>query len=384
MTSNAKKISIITVFFLIIFILIDLLLAAIIISPSKVTFRTPHPYYHHGLLPNKKAVAGWYNRRYPLYTNSLAFRDSKVREVSFNTNKRRVLFMGDSHTEGVGLKFEDTFTGQVIANIDTSRTEIFNAAAVSYSPRVYYLKTRYIIEEIGLIPDEVFVFIDISDLQNEIVYQKFEPRKIKGMEKVFFNLKNKIINHSFTINTLSGLSQNMKTRRFLKKSENFDEYRQDENHTDALELYASFFSGFDDKTLLSNPQFHGVGEWMYDEEFSKLAKAGLELGAENMEKLARLCEKHDIKLNIAVHPWKIQIARKEASNMMVDFWRNFAEEHQTGFISFYPLFLNPPFSAAMGLDFFIPNDNHWNKNGHYLVASELIKYIEKEHMDNRE
>lgn len=377
MTTKTKIITILTALFLLIFILLDLLLAGIIITPSKVTFRRPHPYYHHGLLPNKEAMARWYTLKYPFYTNSLAFRDSKVRYIPINTDKKQILFMGDSHTEGVGLKFENTFTGQVIANTDTSQTEILNAASVSYSPRIYYLKTRYLIEETGLIPDELYVFIDISDLQNEIVYQNFSPKKIHEPAKTIFHLKNKIINHSFTINTLSNLSQNLKTRRFLKKSKRFDEYRKDKKHTDALDLYASFFSDFDDKTLLSNPQFHGVGEWMYDKNFAKLAKTGLELGAENMKKLVRLCENHDIKLTITVHPWREQISREETSNMMVDFWHDFAEEHQIEFINFYPVFVDPPLSATLGLDFFIPNDNHWNKNGHHLVASELVKHIQK-------
>jgi len=116
---------------------------------------------------------------------------------------------------------------------------------------------------------------------------------------------------------------------------------------------------------------------MYDKEFSKLAKTGLKLGAENMEKLVRICKNHDINLTITVHPWKKQIEKGAPSNMMVDFWQDFAQEHEIGFINFYPVFIDPPFSAALGLDFFIPNDNHWNKNGHQLIASELIKHIQK-------
>ena len=83
--------------------------------------------------------------------------------------------MGDSHTEGVGVNFDQTFTGQIISKIDTSQTEILNAAVVGYSPRIYYLKTKYLIEDVGLKFDHLFVFFDMSDLQNEIVYKNFQP-----------------------------------------------------------------------------------------------------------------------------------------------------------------------------------------------------------------
>lgn len=158
---------------LLIFLIIDILLGIIFINNSTRTFRSNHSFYHHGLVPNQKAVAQWNNIRYPFYTNSLGFRDSIVQEIPLVSHKKRILFMGDSHTEGVGMSFEDTFTGQLLNKIDTSEVEILNAAAVSYSPRIHYLKTKFLLEDMGLKFDELFVFIDISDIQNEIVYEDF-------------------------------------------------------------------------------------------------------------------------------------------------------------------------------------------------------------------
>jgi hypothetical protein len=61
--------------------------------------------------------------------------------------------------------------------------------------------------------------------------------------------------------------------------------------------------------------------------------------------------------------------------MYVRFWKNFAEEYNIGFINLYPVFINPPVSAALGKEYFISGDNHWNKEGHWLVATELNKYL---------
>lgn len=371
------KIYLILAFLLVVlFVVFDVLLASLLINQKGVAFRAPHYYHHHGLLPNQAAMARWYNISYPLYTNSLGFRDSGKKNISKKPTKKRILFMGDSHTEGVGLSFSETFTGQLLHSIDTSKTEILNAAAVSYSPRIYYLKTKYLIEKAGLKFDEMFVFIDLSDLQNEIVYEKYNPAVFSISEKLAVWIKNKLVNRSFTIYSLNRLKEKKQTRRFLEKSKLFDEYRIDDAHVDALNLYASFFSGFDDKMLLSNPQFHGVSGWIYDEGFINLARKGLELGAENMRQLHQLCREHGIRMTISVHPWPEQIARMDTTDVYVQFWQNFAEENQIGFINLYPTFIYPPFSAAMGAELFIPGDNHWNRNGHWLVANEVKKYIQ--------
>jgi len=375
-----KKITIRNIVFLIllmiiVFAVLDQSLARILIKNTDRTFRSPHSYYHHDLLPNQKAVASWYNIKYPFYTNSLGFRDAEIRYIPLQKNKKRILFMGDSHTEGVGVSFNETFTGQLIEKLDTSKIEILNAAAVSCSPRIYHLKTKFLVEEVGLKFDELFVFIDLSDIQNEIVYQDFEPELPGSLKKLHSGIKNRLVNNSFTLNTLSQFKQKRQTVRFLKKAAVFDEYRQKEEHVDALELYASFFDGFNNNTLLSNPQFHGVSGWLTNENFSELAQTGLELGKKNMLKLHQLCKEHAISMTISVHPWQEQINLMQPEDKYVLFWKTFADENGIGFINLYPAFINPPVSAALGMEFFIPNDNHWNKNGHWLVANELEKYF---------
>ncbi|MEZ0230725.1 MAG: hypothetical protein ACAI25_19040, partial [Planctomycetota bacterium] len=67
-------------------------------------YRTASPLYHHGLLPNVSVDdARWGPLRYKFRTNSLGFRDRSVREVPLRSDKRRILFIGDSFTEGSGV-----------------------------------------------------------------------------------------------------------------------------------------------------------------------------------------------------------------------------------------------------------------------------------------
>jgi hypothetical protein len=374
---QTRKILIPVIFSLLVFVCMDLILAGILIRSADRSFRTSHPYYHHGLIPGQRALASWNNINYPVFTNSMGFRDSLIRDIPLKTGRRRILFMGDSHTEGVGLRFEDTFTGQITSRLDPEEYEILNGAAVSYSPRIYYLKTKYLIEERGLEFDELFVFIDISDIQNEIVYRDFNPRHPGLFGRWRFSAGQVLVNRSYTVNTLGKLRQAAVTRKFIEKTELFDEYRSADVQVDALDLYASFFSGFDDKTLLSNPMFHGVAEWMYDPDFVELARLGLDLGRDNMQRLHDLCVSHGIKMTICVHPWQEQIRIGETHDLYVEYWKAFAKENQTGFINLYPVFIDPPVSAIYGIEFFLPDDNHWNRNGHWLAANEILKHIKK-------
>ncbi len=362
----------ITVIIIIIILIFDFVLGAIFIPKDYNTFRKPHEYFHHTLAPNKAVMAKWGENVYPLFTNSLGFRDFSKREVPLKTDKKRILIMGDSHTEAVGVPFEKSFTGTLIAMSDTSKVEILNGAAVSYSPKLYYLKTKYLIENVGLKINELFVFIDISDIQNEIAYQKFKPKGIKFDQRLTYHLKKFLERNSIIYYSIVTISKTKKRKEFYQKTRNYFKGRVD-NQT---ELYATFFDEMDNEELLNNPDFHEVGYWLGDPKYMKLwGRQGLELGAENMQKLVELCKTYNIKITISVHPWIPQIMNKDIHPTYVDFWQKFAEANHIGFIDMFPLFINDEDPNKIVEKYFIYNDNHWNETGHQLVGRALSPYI---------
>jgi hypothetical protein len=99
-----------------------------------------------------------------IFTNSLGFKDARVREVPLRSDRKRVLFMGDSFTEALGVAYEESFVGRFAAAFP--QLEVLNGGVSGYAPSVYYAKTKYLIE-MGLQTDEVIVYIDISDIQEE-------------------------------------------------------------------------------------------------------------------------------------------------------------------------------------------------------------------------
>src|SRR5690606_38988807 len=160
-----------------------------------------------------------------------------------------------------------------------NRMEVLNASCISYSPKIAYLKAKYLFEK-GLKVDHLFVLIDISDMQNELVYEHFEPKERSWSNEAWSSAKFFLKNHSSIFYLVNSIIKKRETRKFLEQAKFFNQQGQAGTPANAMELYASFFRGFDDNVLLSNPQFHGVGEWYYNEKFRALADRGIALGME--------------------------------------------------------------------------------------------------------
>ena len=132
----------------------------------------PNGFYHHD---KKKNFSGLDDRppQRQIYTNNFGFKDESARKVNLKTDKYRLAFIGDSMVEGVGLSFKETFVG-IVARELGEEYEVLNLGVRSYSPRLYYEKLRYWLGR-GLRVDELVVFIDISDVQDELIYRDFAP-----------------------------------------------------------------------------------------------------------------------------------------------------------------------------------------------------------------
>jgi hypothetical protein len=130
--------------------------------------RIAHPVYDHGFAADFDGYDFWGELRYRLVTNSLGFKDASVRSIQLKPASRRILLIGDSFAEGIGMSFEDSFAGmlQQAGQERSDKIEFLNAGVASYSPSIYYKKIKYLLE-FGLQFDEVVVFSDTSDVTDE-------------------------------------------------------------------------------------------------------------------------------------------------------------------------------------------------------------------------
>jgi len=329
----------------------DLLGGWLFVPPAQQFFRRPHHYYHHDLIPDAAGTLQWGDITYSMSTNSLGFRDRRVREVSLDRVGRRIVLMGDSFTEGIGVNHEDTFAGRLEEALGRRGIEVLNAAVAGYSPRLYYLKTRFLIEKLGLGFTELHVYLDMSDIPNEIIYETYVPRS-RPINRLRWELLRNLKRRSFTFYHLALLASDLSNP--LKTNAHGVPYADD------LESAA-----FDDPSFYT-PEGHWTEAYEY-------AARGFRLAEVNMRRLVRLCRGHGISMTIVVYPWPTNIERQELEHVQVRYWRAFAHDHGVRFVDLFPAFAHGR-QPYQGL--FIEDDVHWNERGHALVGERVLAHVE--------
>lgn len=360
---------------LVIFIALDLSAGLFLVRDNLQSFRTEHHYYHHGLIPNREALAAWGPLVYPYRTNSMGLVDSAVYQVQPTTGKVRILILGDSHSEGVGVPYLKTFAGRLATEMQKEDVEVLNASCISYSQKIEYLKLKYLLEEEGLQLDHVFLLVDISDMQNELVYRGYKPAENSLFKKAGIRIRSFLQKHSAVYSLSHTMIQQKETDAFFDQARLFADSGRQDVQTNTLELYSTFFSHFDDNTLLSNPRFHGVSEWYYDEEFRALADTGIQLGQTHVSRIKSMCDERGIELTVSVHPWQTQIIRGDTADYYTRRWETWCHKNDIRFLNLFPVFINGENALVVNRRYYIKNDNHWNEFGHERVADTLVHYF---------
>lgn len=341
---------------------IDGLVGLILIPRNFDAFRVPHPYFHHGLKANWHEQAQWGGELYPMYTNSLGFRDNSSRTIQPQTTQKRTLLIGDSFTEGIGLPYPQTFAGLLQKELKKQNIELLNAAVVSYSPKLYYLKIKYLLEKQKLSFDRLLVFIDISDIQNEISYRDFSPQPFNFWPMTLYYSKRFLKGHSFLYYSINRLLTS----------------REDALTAGAVQdgIFPCFAET--DKKMLRDQVFQDTcARWTIDQKvFKAYGQTGLSLAIQNMQKLVDLCKQHRITLLIAVYPWPDQIFYRDLDSIQVKAWQQFAFQNSITLIDLFPAFITEQRARDVYAQYFLPRDVHWNARGHQLVAQKVLPFLQ--------
>ncbi len=338
---------------------------------QEKSVRTADHYYHHGLKPLRQVQDLWGDSSYRFITNSLGFKDDSARQVALQGNRKRLLLIGDSFTEGIGLPFHQTFAGLFTKALQDS-VEVFNAGCVSYSPKIYYLKTKYLLENQQFKFNELMICIDISDIQDETVYESFIS---KDEQQLTVNQQNKLPT-SNPKDKLQVADKQVVSYQFFK----WDRWLADCKRNSFL--YYKIEQLFTPPNEVDKKYYEERPNWtLNDSIYEKWGKKGVALAEQNMKKLVELCNQHQIKPTIVIYPWDAQIKANDLHSKQVQIWQQFATKHQIGFINLFPSFIHKK-STGKAFDqfyrtYFIAGDVHWNKAGNQLMADSLLKYWQK-------
>jgi hypothetical protein len=124
--------------------------------------------YHHGLIPNAEFSHEWIRgNRITEKVNNFGFRRTKSDHNVRNLAQYRTVVIGDSFTEGVGLRFEDTFASL----LPNKFSPVANMGVISYAPSIYQKKLLHYKRK-GLSPKFLIQIVDISDIQDGYHYDR--------------------------------------------------------------------------------------------------------------------------------------------------------------------------------------------------------------------
>lgn len=330
----------------------------------RLKFRISDPVFHHGLAASVTQVDRWGDIGYPLFTNSLGLRDARVREVALVPEGRRIAFIGDSFTEGVGFPWEQTFVGRVAAALEPQGIEVLNLGVSSYSPVIYFKKVEQLVERQGLRFDELVVFVDTGDVYNEARWYEQTPdgRIVAHVaDGVNVAKQRSRLGDWLAVNSLTGkLLYTLADRWRYERSKRL--------------ISAAQRTGGPDSTNAMAVNAKDAS-WTWDEAaWAEWGQLGLQRALANMDRLEAITRAHGIRLTVAIYPWPGQVWRGQVENREVTVFSAWAAAHGAGFLNLYPELIKDGPEADLKAHY-IPGDVHWNADGHALVADRVLRYL---------
>ncbi len=307
--------------------------------------------YDYGFEPNQNVHAAiWGHRLYRLHTNSLGFRDRASREIPLETDRHRLLFIGDSFTLGIGCDYADTFAGRVDTALRPRGIDVLNAAVDGYCTYHYYRKVRHYIETVGLQLDRVVCCIDLSDIAEDVWrHRAAGTSPPHGGQRA--SAGRALPELSFRRNWRTTL----RSRSLLV----------DVAYRIRLALSPD------------RPLDEGIAKWTSDvDAFEQYGREGLALAMANMQQLHEILEQHGVAMTVVVYPWPDQVVRHELETRQVTAWREWTQARGIDFIDCFPAFMGEFQDPMDAVDaWFIRGDAHFNEAGHAVVARAILDHF---------
>lgn len=242
-----------------------------------------------------------------------------------STSARKILFLGDSVTMGIGVDNDSTYAG--IINNSSGNISIINPSLIGYSSKDYLNVFDYFVKqkENNLKFSDVILFWTLNDIYSNYPNEK-SPEFSSG------NFLNSIINF---------FRKNSKAYHFLKNL-------------------------FSDRAL---------AYYEYDEQFYTASNTFLQNSLKNIERISSACDSLKIKFRLVLLPYEYQIRNFNQFGIFKpqQLLEQELKNKDIEIIDLKEAFKNGINSSA---GYYLYGDGiHFNEGGNALIAGYLKKYF---------
>jgi lysophospholipase L1-like esterase len=319
---------------------------------DKAVFDLDVPY-DHDLKPNVSIDRQFGPIIYPFKTDRFGFRtgDCAGTDADLAAGKPSLFVIGDSFAEGMGLPFEQTFAGLLACDWQRQGYAVWNLGVQSYSPLIYSYKVRASVEKLKTRPRDIFVFLDMSDIADEVLsYAEKDGRVLKAQ-----------------------LPPGSETDGTFRAS--VGRFLQNNSVTGALALMLRLAWLQHSGHALTN---HSRGSWPEDPvQMKDYGEKGLALSAEHLGRIVEDCAQWNCRLTLIVYPWPNQIALDDRNSIQVRYWRDWASRNNVRFIDGFAPFFAMPKDIALR-DLYLTGDVHFSAAGHRLLYRTVANAVKND------
>jgi hypothetical protein len=330
--------------------------------------RIPDPVRHHALKPNCTSTEEFGGSSYEFSTNSLGFRDERIREIPLTEARPRVLVLGDSFTEGM-LPWRNSYVGRIAAHFP--QYDFLNGGLALYSPSNDLNTARMVLAK-GVDIDEVLVFIGPGELQFDAAFYQdanatgtvAERKERSSITPWYAAWRFRLARHFRLISDFAGFLD-----RFLVEHGYYYLPMETGNRFDAEESAWTYRKVDETDAFPAGYSPLGLDGGIAKEE-AKMTLLWQELKRQN------------IPLSVVVYPYPAQLVHDTTDSRHVRMWRQWCEGKCKRFISVFPVFFAAKEECPRSqpgcwyLDLFTFGDKHYSPAGNAMVADVVIQSLE--------
>ncbi len=347
------------------FIVTELLFSVFSVSAlyQPLPYRRADGVFHHSFVPSSSGIfkSNEWNVGYSI--NSLGFRDREY-NLTKPAGVFRILMLGDSYTEGHGVRPEESFSKQLELMLNANRNstlryEVIDAGVSSYSPILEYLVLKY--KGIALQPDMVILSYDWSDPNDDYTYSRLAT--FNGSEVVAVKPAAEKPKSLFD-----------DVRAFLSR------------HSYVYQFFAVRFASATSEILpgaVGPDRLIFMRDNLTDSDYASLFNNSVPY----LLRIRQLSQQNNASFAIHVYPYALQISTEAWKGgrgkfffkddrlyptKPFDVMENFGVENNIPVLSSYSYFKDAPDPSKLYFNY----DGHFTAAGHKLDATALYDFLE--------